>query len=461
MIEAREAVSFHSVPKRTVEHNRLKRFLMQNVAHTDQKTSPLGIFAEFPSTREKSEDQPTAKDRITQQRFKLLRRAAQLLPDERISECQVRLAPEHDSVHVMRNTESGDVFFRHLVRCESYSCPICAYWRSEQDRHELSVALAEAEKLGLFPILVTCTLRHHAGDDLTDLREAVNTAFDRTFSGRWYQDFKDQNMIVGKISSWEVTYGKNGWHPHKHVLFFSELELVGKWIDKLADELKTRWIEQLHKLGYDATWANGIDVRTAESDIAAYIAKHGREPMEKSWGVDSEIAKSPVKSARLDGLTPFELLAAADGQKEALERFTAILGWKDTNTIKIHAGLLFKEYFYAFKGRARIHWGSMRKILSVDDALEAFAAANPPSDIEPQIVACIARGDEWRKVHGGRSGIDRRAELITHARKASYTDLAAWFKKHGIEAAIMIPPDPEPQITIVQTTFLERQKNYA
>jgi hypothetical protein len=414
--------------------------------------SSLGIFAEYPSTGEEL----SAKDQITKRRFKLLRRAAQLLPDERIADCQLRVAPGHDHVALKKNPKTGDVYYSHLVRCESYSCPICAYWRSEQDRKELSAALAQAQKKDLFPILVTVTIRHNASHELGELREALGVATDRTFSGRWYQDLKNEWGVQCKISSWEVTYGKNGWHPHKHILFFTDMEIVGKWVEKLNEHIAARWIEQLKKLGYDASWEHGVDVRTADSDIADYIAKFGREPLDKAWGVDSELAKTPVKTAKLDGLTPFELLAAADGDKATLERFSALVGWKDLNQIQRAAGWLYREYFHVFKGKARIHWGATREILELDVFLEEMQAEEEAERVEPEIIAQIPRGEGWKRISGYFAKEDLRAALVIVARHGDGDDLREWFKKRDIAATVFLParPAPYPENIPLQESFL-------
>src|SRR5690606_29172506 len=121
--------------------------------------STLGTYAEYPSVRQDPRLRRTLRRAITaaesalnmsiralkRRRQQLGRTAAKLLPHEkRIAECNVRIAPMmnpgiefHEERHAAR--------FAGLVQCDSYSCPHCAPRRAEQDRHELVIALAQAQ----------------------------------------------------------------------------------------------------------------------------------------------------------------------------------------------------------------------------------------------------------------------------------------------------------------------------
>lgn len=289
------------------------------------------------------------------------------------------------------------------------------------------------EKRGLFALLITATVRHHAGDDLKDLKQKLAKAWDRTFSGRWYDDLIAEYGIQGKTKSWEVTYGRNGFHPHIHSLMVMELELAGKHKDEFEARVKSRFIEQLAKLGLDATWKHGLTVETADSKIAEYIAKFGREPLERTWGVESEVARAAVKRAHKDGLTPLELLAAADGQDEPLARLSAILGITNRDELKRRAGALYRQVFAAFERTAIIHWGkSLRQSLELDQALLDFAAANPVlRDDVPMVL--IAPGDDWKKVLALPDG---RAELRAVVRTGDAFKVMVWLGRHGINAVV-------------------------
>lgn len=412
----------------------------------------LGSIAESPSSQATNGKQ-NPKDARIRARFRLLNTAAQLLPGERIAKCQKWLAPGAGAVELHRTTDKQNAIFKHLQRCESYSCPVCAYFRAENDRHELSVALAEIKKRKWTPILITATASHHWGDSLETMQAKLSKTYDATFSGRWYQELKAEWGIVLKIGSWDITIGANGWHPHKHILAAVERELTPGQVEHLKTEIYEKWAKETRKQGLSASAQYGIDVRTADSDIAAYIAKYGREPMDAAWGVEKEIAMAPAKSARLDGMTMFELLAAASGDKVALEKFAILTKCQDRAKLIAGAGYHFKEYFHAFKGVARIHWGKTRELLALDDALKAYADENPPEKSETEPVAVIEL-DDWKRISD--SGDDMRAELAIFARDCTRQTLLKWFEARNLKANVLIPADVQPIES--QMSMFERSK---
>ncbi len=421
------------------------------------KTS-LGTIAELSSNGQYSAKrayEDTPRNRIIRRRFKLLNAASRLLPGERLALCMKKIAPEHVNVELVRTKDQESAMFRHLIVCESYSCPVCAYWRSEKDRKELSIALAQAQKMHMTTILVTCTLSHHWNDRLETVMSAVKRVFDATFSGRWYQDIKEDWGIAGKISSWETTIGENGWHPHRHVLFFCSRELTASQVAHFSELLKERWIEKAKCLGFTASYEHGMDIKTADSAIADYIAKFGREPLEKKWSAEHEIAMSPAKRAGLEGMTPFDLLSAAASEQADVLRLSRLMRCQDYEKVRAMAGWLYKEYFAAFKGKARIHWGDMRKVLDLDEAIEEYNLENPEIEKEKEMLAVIP-ADTWKRIADAED--DMRSELLIFARSADRAGLVKWFLRRNLSADIKLQAETSAPVSSKQLSVLERSK---
>lgn len=397
------------------------------------QASTLGTIADSSSTLKKGMDAGRRR------RYKLLKAARKLLPDERIAQCQHSIAPECRIAEVRVSDTTDRVSFKNLIRCDSPQCPFCSVARSERDRHELSIALAQAQAMGYFPLMITFTLSHRAIDTLDSLRSALRTAFDKTFSGRWYQTFKDDYDVVGKITSSEVTYGRNGWHPHLHILMFTRIEIAGKWLSVMQAEIGQRWREKVKTLGYSASLAHGVDVTTAESAIADYVSKWGREPLEREWGVDVELAKSNVKSASRGGLTPFQLLGAYAGIQADLDAAWLLLGGDDREAVKTRCGALFAEFWYAYKGRSRLHWGQMKNILELDDALCLYDQENPQPEPDDWTIFMCERGPVWNRIIGTRGRDDLRADLLAVCATRDAWQVRTWLAQHGIHGGI--PPD--------------------
>jgi hypothetical protein len=284
-------------------------------------------------------------------------------------------------------------------------------------------------------MLLTFTLSHHAGDSLKSLERGLRTAFDKTFSGRWFQEFKAEWRVVGKITSSETTHGKNGWHPHLHVLLFTELEYAGKWPEAMEMQISERWIDKLKTLGFSANLAHGVDVRTAQSDIADYVAKWGREPIEAGWGADTELAKANVKRATSGGLTPFQLLGAAAGIQADLDAACILLG-ADREVVKKRCAGLYVEFFNAMKGRARLHWGDMWRILDMDAAIADFEHDNPTKDADTWTIFFCERGEIWNYLRGVKTGVDLRAELLEVCATKDAQKVRSWLAEHRIKGGI-------------------------
>lgn len=412
------------------------RFHQKNRDSAQLQKSALGSIAEYPSAREKAKSEPTPAQLKKRAKYRRLKTAAKLLPNERIAGCQKYVSPEFAYFTVKRNPVDGCTGFNGFVACESASCPHCVQARSERDRHELMIALAAAKKRGWSQFMLTLTLRHTTYDPLAELQSTVANAFDRCFSGRFYQDLKAEYRVQTKVKGWETRYGNNGWHPHLHLLFFYEGELSSEQVEGLRKWVGQRWLETLKKLGGSATMEYGISIETADSKIAEYIAKWGKEPNESSWGAEAEMTKGHLKKAKDESsLTPFELLGAAAGEADQLERLQRIFSSLDGEALRNRAGQLYVEYFRAFKGKARLHWGQTKELLNLDDELHQFAQDNPPVEDESYCMVMIDR-HEASKVTGGFKGDDLRAELLEVCSDGNPYELQSWLKQHDIAGII-------------------------
>lgn len=183
-----------------------------------------------------------------------------------------------------------------------------------------------------------------------------------------------------------------------------------KW---LAD----RWLSSLEKFGFDASYEHGLDVKTADSEIAEYITKYGREPKEKTWGVEHEIASSHSKRGRGDGLTPFQLLECYE--------------FGD-----FRAKHLFKEYAAALDGKRQLVWTKgLRELLAL------------PEEVEDEQLALIEEPETETFIE---ISIDGWKVVCLHSLHARVLNLAGWgaiaelralFFRYKIRATIIDPDE--------------------
>lgn len=347
--------------------------------------------------------------------------------DGRLQRCLRARLPEAATVEVRRNPATSSAHFRGLEVCSRvWTCPVCSARITNQRREELSKALAAAKLAGYFPILVTYTLRHSHRQKLEIVMDALQGALRRFKSGRAYQDIKDEYSLLGGIRALEITYGENGWHPHIHELLFLEKPISDMQIGGLKKWYFERWQATLQRVGFDASFQHGIDIRTANSDIADYIAKYGREPLEQGWSVEHELAKAPSKSAHRDGLTPFQLLESHDYGDD-------------------RAGQLFIEYATVMQNKRQLVWSAgLRKLLQLPD--ELLDEQLPLIDETPEIETVIELdGKAWARCCWG--GI--RGEILFHAAAADYTGLRALFRRYEVQATVIEPSPPKCDALLV------------
>jgi hypothetical protein len=348
-------------------------------------------------------------------RWALQSAARELVPDQRVAWCLRRLGfnPEtrkqYPDVWVMFAERMKRAHYKHLFVCGSvWMCPLCAAKISERRRVELSQALGNSDfSFGLMSL----TLQHSQGDTLKESLDALLGARHRLKSGRAWQNFIRDFGIVGTISALESTYGVNGHHPHSHNLLVSRVPLDAAAVHAF---IFPRWAGGLSEHGRSATSDRGVDVRTAKSDVADYVAKWGHEPRNfkcpSKWTVEHELTKSVSKMSRGDqGFTPLDLLQAF-------------------NVGDDRAGQVWQEYASTFKGRHQLQWSrGLRELLGlgrIESDLEIAARADEPA----ALLAALTRA-QWNVILGN----DARGEVLEIASSGDVEQLQKFLHEIGAE----------------------------
>ena len=166
-----------------------------------------------------------------------------------------------------------------VQRCGSpWSCPSCsARLRGRRSLGIVAISSDVAARGGSLA-MATLTLRHNAGMPLADLMSAIGAGWAAVLRDRAFKGFRDRSGIMGFVRGVEVTHGVNGWHPHLHVLFFSDRQLTARDHVELRGILESGWFRGAFKvLGVAPASGVGVDVRAMAADAAGYIAKVGFE----------------------------------------------------------------------------------------------------------------------------------------------------------------------------------------
>lgn len=314
---------------------------------------------------------------IRAERFSLKSAVHELLPDTRMCRCH-RWRQKDSSVKVLLNTEHTKAFLAGLQTCGSvWGCPICAAKISERRRVELEGAIKQAKALGLRVMLLTLTIPHGLGDDVNDMTDRLNKAWDSVKRNRSGRAVRDAIGLVGTIRASEVTHGlrakiNNGFHPHLHVLLFIESNISPLDVQALFSPL---WQSCCVKQGLPRpSDRHGCKVDDG-SKAALYCSK---------WGLESEMTKGHHKTGDDDkGMTPFDLLRAYQYDDDQ------------------EAGRLFQVYYNAYKGRRQLVWSNgLKKLLAVADLTDEEIAAQQK---EAAIQLAELTAPQWRAIYKTKS----------------------------------------------------------
>ncbi|MEU9516871.1 hypothetical protein [Micromonospora sp. NPDC048169] len=240
--------------------------------------------------------------------------------------------------------------FGGLERCgRIWLCPECAAKIRLRRGEEVAEGISRHLDNDGGALFWTVAIPHEQGDALKAVFTTLTELIRLVASGRPFQRDKKALGILGNIKAIEVTHGRNGWHPHAHILVVTERVLTWEQWTTFARNLDYRVAAALKKLGWN-TGRAGIRSTVIPVDkgegLAAYITK----VQEK--GLGNELARADLKSGRRGGRTPFEILAdfSETGLVDDLE-----LWW---------------EYEKATAGRSAIRWSKGLRALLLPDTAE-------------------------------------------------------------------------------------------
>jgi len=330
-------------------------------------------------------------------RYHLQRVIADIMTDdstgERLLWCGRRPVPRKKALLVYQR-ETDRLYTKNLMTCGlGWFCPVCSARITGKRRRELSGVIGNwsgSVIMGAF------TVGHHAGDKLADAKKVLDGACRSVFSGRVGQDIKHRTGIVGTIQANEVTWSPdNGWHPHRHVLFFTDHLLTKDELSLFTDHVSSRFASLVTKNNGYTVQDHAVHISLGKSvqDVSKYCFK---------WGIADELfAFQSKKSKTKTSYTPFELADLYGGTGDQKYR------------------MLFREYVQVFKGLRRASYSRGLKgllgiaektdqmLLAETEAVQIVPAELLPdgasvvqviADITTRAVKVISVADRWDNV---------------------------------------------------------------
>ncbi len=373
-----------------------------NTAKTYSPEDPRGLQPDGfdPETGEITEPNPQL---ARANRWALKSVVNKLLPDSRTSQCMVKRAPlpgqSLGDIQIMKGVHNK-AFYQGLLTCSRvWTCPVCAAKISERRRQELKQAIEAAKALDMNVYFVTLTVSHGIGDDLQELLDKQAQALKRLSQGKYSIRHQLKTLyegigeavpeIHGYIRAFEVTHGQNGFHPHFHILVFTDKRLSGSILQYVYTHAWKR-----------ACRLSGLPEPSGEHGVTLQDGKHAAKYASK-WGLEDEMTKAHTKKTKRKGATPWGLLRA-------------VLDGDDPEYLPDRAGKLFQVYAKAFHGRRQLYWSNgLRALLGLSRELTDEELAAKAEDERATVLATITP-EQWRFIR--RRG--QEAHLLTVAESA-------------------------------------------
>lgn len=273
---------------------------------------------------------------------------------KRLSACGRVMASDANGKRdrVVLKIRDGIAFAAGVCVCaNTWLCPVCSAKIRAGRANEIAEGLAKLITKGGSAWMVTFTVRHTKKDELAKLIDALSEAFRRLGNGKAAIREKKVTGKIGTINSKELTYGKNGWHPHLHVIVCFDGEPDIEEFAYMIKRWEKIWLSWTAKYGHAADAKHGVKwEKVFDPSGAGEYASKAQDGMHK---IAAEVARGDLKKGKLGSLTPFELIEYMEMTGDAV-----VLS-------------LWAEYEAAIRGKSPIRWSPGLKALlgvgEVDD----------------------------------------------------------------------------------------------
>ena len=272
--------------------------------------------------------------------------------------------------------------FMGVASCKSsWGCPVCTARQMSRYAAKIAVALDALKEHSLSAAMLTFTVPHTSGFTCEQSTEILYNSWKAfTIHGNTilkatpndiFSKFMAEFGSKHRVRVAEYTWGKKGWHPHFHCLFWfpsNRLQEILEWEERLNQrwlELTKRYTIRQILIGYPETQRKTvraqvearINIMYEKMDTAGskgvYISKdkNGLVIEQKSsdylcgWGANREVTGNYQNKATNPGHYSWQQILAnaiAADQKAGRNSSAAILSLQGVSTEERNADLLQK-----------------------------------------------------------------------------------------------------------------------
>lgn len=248
----------------------------------------------------------------------------------------------------LRRTAGGVVGYSGVCTCGSvWACPVCNSKIMARRALEIGGAVAGWQARGGACAFVTLTMRHHAGQRLDTLWDALSAAWNAATGGKQWVLDRDRFGVAGWLRVVEVTFGRNGWHVHVHGVVFLDGASTAVDVEQLHGRLFGRWSRALRRRGLGAPLPVAQDAHLVTGPADQRLAEYFTKSVDGSHRLGLELTQSQTKSTRtqLGTSSTWSLL-------DLVELAGDLTGWE--------------EWEQASKGRRQLTWSKgLRELLGL------------------------------------------------------------------------------------------------
>ena len=178
------------------------------------------------------------------QRWELLSTARRITSRKSLRTCGL-YSPEGEVAVSL--TERGAASVSGLHTCGSKLCPVCSARESARQIAQVEKAAAKLLTGKKCALMLTLTIPHQRGDDLGELLDVLQGAWNASLSGRGGKVWKSYGRIH-YLRALDYTHGQHGHHPHYHALFIMDRLLTEDDLFWLELDVRGRWERAVKRL---------------------------------------------------------------------------------------------------------------------------------------------------------------------------------------------------------------------
>ena len=229
-------------------------------------------------------------------------------------------------------THKGHVSKKGLVSCGLlWQCSVC---RQRILREKRTLLKQVTNRSNTNNVMVTLTMPHKKGDDLIQMMKTLRQGWNSFRNDRQFKHLQQRLGFQWGVCATEVTHGKNGFHPHLHILL-GYLEDPSTALDEMKNLIQTLWTRVCRAFRNTSVITNSTVHSTSVT-----ILENGEEEYVVKWScVDEMTDSSQIKKGKNGNKS------IAQMELEATEQYEKT-GWIETGLYST-----LKEYYQKMTGK--------------------------------------------------------------------------------------------------------------